>query len=82
MPAFNELEVCYFNLKPQQHQTTHLLALTPMLFLQEHLTIQVEILPKHQQQLFKQAGQNRFCEIYYWSSTEVSATIPLTFRVQ
>jgi hypothetical protein len=75
MPAKNELEVCYFNLKPTTTSNNTSSGINPNAVpaRASNYTGGLEILPKPQQQLFKQAGQKRFTA-GYWSSTEFSAT--------
>ena len=78
MPAKNEMEVCYFNLKPTTNQNTSNLVTNPNSIPPRTSGYSLGTPATNPAQTssaaFKSSGSEPFEASYYWSSTEFSAT--------
>ena len=74
MPAKNEVEVCYYNLKPTTQSNNETSGINPNAVPARASNYSAGTPAQTSATDFKTAGAERFAGAYYWGSTEVSAT--------
>jgi hypothetical protein len=75
MPAFNELEVCYFNLKPTTDSNHSSSGINPNAVPARASNYGSATPAQTSAAIFQSGGAEAFASARYWSSTELNASV-------